>query len=521
MIRAMLAGTATLLASIGLTATSAWLITRAWQMPPVLDLAVAVTAVRALGISRAVFRYADRLAAHDLALRRAERARAGAYAAVAAAPPERVAGLTRGALLTRLGADVDALTEETVRARVPARVALATSAVAVAGVAAASPAAAAVLAAGLAAAGLAAPALAARAERRSGARRARATQDHVAAVDRVLADAAVLRVRGTLPEALAEADRAARRLAAAEEPDAAAAGLAAASATWTVAGVLAVVLAAGPQSPQWVGVLALLPLAAFEAVAGLPAAAVTHERGRAARSRLAGLAGADAPAPAAPGAAAEAARAAQDAEPAGADPEPRLRARGLELIRGRLGTVDLDLPFGSRLRVTAPSGAGKTTLLLTLAGLLPAAAGRVRPGGDRITCITEDAHVFATTVRDNLALGAPGAADGQMAAVLAAVGLGDWLAGLPRGLSTVLAGGAADLSGGQRRRLLLARALLTESPILLLDEPDEHLDDAGAAALERLLAAPELPGARPRRTVVVASHPRFHAGLLPVRQFPA
>lgn len=518
MIRAVLAGTATLLASIGLTATSAWLITRAWQMPPVLDLAVAVTAVRALGISRAVFRYADRLAAHDLALRRAERARAGAYAAVAAAPPERVAGLTRGALLTRLGADVDALTEETVRARVPARVALATSAVAVAGVAAASPAAAAVLAAGLAAAGLAAPALAARAERRSGARRARATQDHVAAVDRVLADAAVLRVRGTLPEALAEADRAARRLAAAEEPDAAAAGLAAASATWTVAGVLAVVLAAGPQSPQWVGVLALLPLAAFEAVAGLPAAAVTHERGRAARARLAGLAGAGAAAPAAPGAPAETA---QDAEPAGADPEPRLRARGLELIRGRLGTVDLDLPFGSRLRVTAPSGAGKTTLLLTLAGLLPAAAGRVRPGGDRITCITEDAHVFATTVRDNLALGAPGAADGQMAAVLAAVGLGDWLAGLPRGLSTVLAGGAADLSGGQRRRLLLARALLTESPILLLDEPDEHLDDAGAAALERLLAAPELPGARPRRTVVVASHPRFHAGLLPVRQFPA
>lgn len=518
MIRAVLAGTATLLASIGLTATSAWLITRAWQMPPVLDLAVAVTAVRALGISRAVFRYADRLAAHDLALRRAERARAGAYAAVAAAPPERVAGLTRGALLTRLGADVDALTEETVRARVPARVALATSAVAVAGVAATSPAAAAVLAAGLAAAGLAAPALAARAERRSGARRARATQDHVAAVDRVLADAAVLRVRGTLPEALAEADRAARRLAAAEEPDAAAAGLAAASATWTVAGVLAVVLAAGPQSPQWVGVLALLPLAAFEAVAGLPAAAVTRQRGRAARARLNGLAGADAAAPAAPGAPAETA---QDAEPAGADPEPRLRARGLELIRGRLGTVDLDLPFGSRLRVTAPSGAGKTTLLLTLAGLLPAAAGRVRPGGDRITCITEDAHVFATTVRDNLALGAPGAADGQMAAVLAAVGLGDWLAGLPRGLSTVLAGGAADLSGGQRRRLLLARALLTESPILLLDEPDEHLDDAGAAALERLLAAPELPGARPRRTVVVASHPRFHAGLLPVRQFPA
>ena len=82
------------------------------------------------------------------------------------------------------------------------------------------------------------------------------------------------------------------------------------------------------------------------------------------------------------------------------------------------------------------------------------------------------------------------------------------MAGLPDGLGTVLAAGADDMSGGQRRRLLLARALLTDAPILLLDEPFEHLDDAGAAELRAILDSPVLPGARPERTIIVVEHPR-------------
>ena len=254
-------------------------------------------------------------------------------------------------------------------------------------------------------------------------------------------------------------------------------------------------LAAPDHSPQWLGVLALLPLAAFESVAALPGAAVAVTGAAGAARRLAELAGAaesdvDEPSTREPGPA-----------------RPMLRARGLRYGHGRdVGAADLDLPFGARHTIVGPSGSGKTTLLMTLAGLLPPRGGEFRADGALF--VAEDGHVFATTVRDNLAVGAPRATDELMSATLHAVGLGTWAEGLPDGLSTVLPSGAADLSGGQRRRLLLARALLTDAPILLLDEPFEHLDDAGAAELRAILDAPDLPGARAERTVVVVEHPR-------------
>lgn len=503
MIRAILAGTLTLLASIGLTATSAWLITRAWEMPPVLDLAVAVTAVRALGISKAVFRYIDRLVSHDIALKRAAQTRTQAYRSLAEAPSDYTVRLGRGALLTRLGADVDMLTDEVVRALVPAGVCGLTSLVAIIGIGILSPAAAAVLALGLVVSGVVAPWLSARATRRREDARALTVQEHVTAIDRVLADAVSLRIRGELDTALEEAEIASHRLAAAEEPDAPAHGLAALSTLWTVLGVLLVVfMTADGHSPQWVGALALVPLAAFEATTVMPAAAVAWERARGARRRISEL-GVET----------------QQNQRSAASDSLTLSAHDLQLCRGTLGTINLEVPFGERLRITAPSGAGKTTLLLTLAGLLEPRSGEVSVAPESVTCISEDDHIFATTIRDNLALGAPDATDEQMWEVLEALGLASWARSLPDGLSTVLSDGAESISGGQRRRILLARALLTDSPILLLDEPDEHLDDVGAAQLEALFVAPELPGARAVRTVVVASHPRADAGGLPVLAF--
>ncbi|WP_448852867.1 thiol reductant ABC exporter subunit CydC [Corynebacterium sp. 335C] len=500
-------GTTTQLAALALAVVSAWLIVRAWGMPPVLELTVAVTAVRALGISRAAFRYAARLAAHRLALRCAGRARTNACALLAARGGP---GLRRGELFTRLGPDVDLVADVVVRAVVPAGVALVTSAAAVGFAALLSPAAAAVLAAGLLVAGVAAPAASARAARVAADRRASATEAHVTAVDRVLDGSAELRVRGELREALDDARRAARGLAAADEAaapaDAASAGLSALAAGLTAAGVLAAALAGftgGAHSPEWLGVLALLPLAAFEAVSAMPQAAVAVTGAAGAARRLAELAG-----PAREGDVVTHMRATPgDAH----DPAAAVTARGLVCARDGggpvgLGAVDLDVPAGGRRTIVAPSGAGKTTLLMTLADLLPPRAGECSAPGALF--VAEDAHVFATTVRDNLAAGAPHATDAEMAGVLDAVGLGTWVRGLPDGLGTVLAAGAGDLSGGQRRRLLLARALLTDAPVLLLDEPFEHLDDAGAAALRDLLAAPALPGARPDRTVVVVEHPR-------------
>jgi len=123
-----------------------------------------------------------------------------------------------------------------------------------------------------------------------------------------------------------------------------------------------------------------------------------------------------------------------------------------------------------------------------------------------VSFFAEDAHVFATTVRDNLLVARGDCPDGELAAALNAVGLAAWLAALPDGLSTVLTGGAQAVSAGQRRRLLLARAIISPARIVLLDEPTEHLDAADA---ERILADLLGDGSglfSGERTVVVATH---------------
>lgn len=123
-----------------------------------------------------------------------------------------------------------------------------------------------------------------------------------------------------------------------------------------------------------------------------------------------------------------------------------------------------------------------------------------------IVFFAEDAHVFATTVRDNLLVARGDCPDDELTDALGAVGLGDWLAGLPDGLSTVLTGGAQAISAGQRRRLLLARAVISPARIVLLDEPTEHLDAGDAERLLRDLLAPDSRLLSPPRTVVVATH---------------
>jgi ATP-binding cassette subfamily C protein CydC len=117
----------------------------------------------------------------------------------------------------------------------------------------------------------------------------------------------------------------------------------------------------------------------------------------------------------------------------------------------------------------------------------------------------EDAHLFSTTVRDNLLVARGDATDDELRDALTRSGLGRWVDGLPDGLSTVLVGGASAVSAGQRRRLLLARALISAAPTVLLDEPTEHLDSSDA---EQVLADLLTPGALfpPARTVVVATH---------------
>ncbi|MBP1821349.1 ATP-binding cassette domain-containing protein [Mycobacterium sp. OAE908] len=456
-------GVLSLGSALALTGVSAWLITRAWQMPPVLDLSVAVVAVRALGITRGVLGYCQRLATHDTALRAAADTRETLYRRLAEAPAEVAMRLPSGDLVARIGASVDELADVLVRAVLPIAVAAVLSVAAVAAIAVISPAAAVILAVCLVIAGVIAPWLSARA---ASAAEDIAAQHHSGrdvAVMLALDHGPELRVAGRLDDIVAEAehryrawgraaDRAARPAAVAAAAPTAALGVS------VLGAVVAAIGIANEVAPMTVAILMLVPLAAFEATTVLPAAAVQLTRSRLAARRLLDL-----------------------------------TAPAVEL-RARPPATPVALEAGDRLAVTGPSGSGKTTLLLAMAE---------NPSEEAF--FAEDAHIFATTVRDNLLVARGDATDEELRDALQRVGLGDWLDALPDGLATVLVGGAAAVSAGQRRRLLLARALTCTTPTVLLDEPTEHLD---AADSDRLLSELLTPGALfpATRTVVVATH---------------
>ncbi|MBO3101319.1 thiol reductant ABC exporter subunit CydC [Cellulomonas fengjieae] len=487
---ALLLGTLALGCGVALAAVSAWLIARASQMPPVLQLSVATVAVRAFGIGRGVLRYLERLVSHDVALRGMTQLRTTLYDRLATARPETLLRLRRGDLLARVGADVDTVGDVVVRGLLPAGVATLLGAGTVLAMSLFWPPAGLALAGCLLLAGVAGPVIAARAARTTEERALQSRADMTATALGLLDDAGPLVVAGRAPGELAALRDADRRLAVATDAGAGPAALAAGLGQLAVGlAVLAALVTgvpavgAGLLTPVELAVVVLTPLAAFEATSLLPAAAIQVQRSRAAAARV--LALLDAPTDPAP----------TDHGPAG----PPLVA--VDVAAGWPGAVpvvtglDLELRPGRSVAIVGPSGTGKTTTLLTLAGLLPRRHGSLTLGGhdvdhlDRGTVVgavvvgTEDAHVFGTTVLENLRVARGDVTEAEAVAVLARVGLDEWLDGLPDGLDTLLGPDARTVSGGERRRLLVARTLLSPAALLLVDEPAEHLDPQRADAL--------------------------------------
>ncbi len=515
---AVLAGAGALGSAIALMGVSGWLISRAAQQPPVLYLQVAVVATRTFGISRGVLRYTERLISHDVALRGVVQLREQVYRRLASADPAVVAGLRRGDLLARTGADVDTVSDLVVRSILPFAVAWTTLAATTIAMIVMLPGAGALVAVALVIAAVVVPWRAGRAAwvaELDGARARAQTSIETHALVEALPELCIAGAADARLAAIAQLDTEVERT-----QDAAAGSAARAAGAGTLAtglamvGSLALAVAAtraGRLDEVMVAVVTLTPLAAAEAVAALPAAATTLVRARAAAERVLELLDAEpagearsprAGRPVASEPAARAVRAIEVGAAVEAERIPHLRADGLACgWPGRepvLTGFDLDLAPGRRVAVVGPSGTGKTTLLLTLAGLLPPLAGAVQLDGvdladvpesrlrRTVSYTAEDAHIFTTTLRENLRVADPGADDQALRAALARAGLGPWVAGLPAGLDTMISSGAhagREVSGGERRRVLLARADLTGAGVLLLDEPAEHLDPAIADRL--------------------------------------
>ncbi|MDR2565931.1 MAG: thiol reductant ABC exporter subunit CydC [Bifidobacteriaceae bacterium] len=510
-------GALTQAASVALAGASAWLIVRASQMPPVLSLQVAVVGVRAFGITRGISRYVERLTAHRVALNGMTNLRVRLYERMAAGSGSGAAAFKRGDVLARVGGDIDDVGDLVVRGIIPALVAAVLIVGSSAAVAAFLPVAGLAVFACLALVAVGGPLATFRAARLSESMASAARADVSASSLGIIENASELRVGGQLANAMAALKAQERRLAAAA--DAVAKPSAFATSLTEIGSGLALILTlilsgaawhAGAISATEVAVIVLMPLAAFESVAGLSPAAAQVYKSRAAAARIVALADAGHSAAARP----TAKRWLDDQPPTGV-----LEAKGLAAGWGNgravVTGIDLTLAPGQAVGLVGPSGAGKTTLLTALAGLIEPQAGEVAVGAaalfgltsearaETVAFIAEDAHIFATTVLENLRVAKGPLTESEAAAVLDQVGLGAWVAGLPDGIDTLLGAGAGSLSGGERRRLLLARALVSPAQYVLLDEPAEHLDaDAGRRLTGELIAAARAAG----RGLLVVSH---------------
>jgi thiol reductant ABC exporter CydC subunit len=492
---ATLLGAGAVAAAIGLIATSAWLISRSAQRPQESAVAVAIVGVQFFALARGLCRYGERLVGHDAAFRVLSDLRVSVYERLERLAPLGLPAFASGDLLARLIHDIDALQDLLLRVLPPFAIALGVGTATVGLLWVMLPAAGVILLVALVIAGTLVPWLTRRLAARSEARQAKARAQLTSSVVDLIEGAPELVVNGALTEQLsrslaadAELTRVARASARTAGVGQGLTSLCSGLAMWGALLVGVGAVRAGRMDGVLLAGLALIPLVAFELVAGLPAATQTLQRVRRSAARVLEVIGTQAPV----------------AEPARALPLPAppysLRARGVRARypgaeRWALDGVDLDLSPGRRVAVVGPSGAGKSTLAGVLLRFLEYEHGSVTLDGVEIAdldgdaCRTviglasQDAHVFDNTLEENLRLARRRATPDQLRAALAAVRLLDWAEGLPLGLSTEVGERGARMSGGQRQRLAVARALLADFPVLILDEPGEHLDTETADAI--------------------------------------
>lgn len=510
----------TVAAGVGLLGVSGWFLTGAALAGAgaVFNLFVPSSLVRGLSFVRIASRYAERLVGHAATLRLLSDLRATVFHALVRLTPRQLARYRAGDLVARLTGDVDALDTVFLFVIMPVVTALAGGAIFCLVLGYHLPAAGLAVAVALLVASVLVPWWLGRAARRPG--------DLAQASAGVLRHAVLEAVEGHVdiaalhaqPQARAHFAAACRQMQQARRIQAqlaahglwlvqAAAGTAVVAVLWF--GLPA--LAAGAVSGPLLAGLLLATLGIFEVAGPIMRGVSRLGAARAAARRIGEL---------------------TRAEPDLRDPgqvhalpaQGELRAQGLRFAYpGRdqpvLDGVDFVLAPGERVAIVGPSGAGKSTLLHLLLRLEDPQAGAVTLGGcdlrqaaqaevhRRIALLSQDSPVFLGSLRSNLLIGAPEADEAALWRALESARLADFVRGLPQGLDTWVGEGGAGLSAGQARRLCLARVLLSQAGIILLDEPTAGLDRPNEQAFLADLA--QACGAR---AVVLATHARLPAG---------
>lgn len=505
----ILLGTAASLAAVTLTAVSGWLIVRASEEPSFMYLMVAIVGVRFFGIARAVLRYAERLLTHDAVFGAVTGLRARVWAGLAARGPASRALASGGAALDYVVSSADRVRDLVPRVILPPAVAIGTAIAAVIAFSALHAPAVSTLLGGLLVSLLVAPIVGLAADRHAARGIAEVRSTVVREFTAMVAAAPELRANGI-------GSRVVARLAAAD----ARAGRLARSTAWALGLGQAIVVAAcvttavlmlpltapavadGSLPPAIVAVLVLVPLGLIEPLASLVDSVQQWPALAAALTRVRAV---SAPVPMRAGA-------------------PVASIESLALLDVRAGwagsapfaSVSAAAERGDWIVVEGPSGAGKSTLLATIMGYVPAASGAVVINGvpvaaldpsalrARIAWCPQESHLFDSTVRGNLLLARAHddkPTDEELLDALDRVGLGPLVATLDDGLDTRVGPAGDRLSGGERQRLAVARTLLTNADVVLLDEPTAHLD---ARAAEQLMH--DLRFALRDRIVVLVSH---------------
>ena len=514
----VLASTATLLANVTLMATSGWFITSmalAGAAQTGMNYFTPAAIIRGAAIVRTGGRYIERLVTHQATLQLLSALRVWFYQRLEPLAPAALQGHHSADLLSRIRADIDTLDNFYLRLLVPVFSAVLVGLVLVLYLTGYDSQLAWILLFTMVAAGVGLPWLVSKMSQAPGRRKvALLARQRAALVDSVQGMAELL-VYGAAASQIERVRQDSRELVAEQAHLARAQGLSRAGLLWLSGLALWLMLWAviplvgqGNVAKPDLALLALFTLAAFEAMMPLPQAFQAFGETLAAAKRLFEIV--DTP------------RVIK--EPADSSPTPRHYGICFDAVSfiypGNQVPVfrdmNLTLEQGERISIMGPSGTGKSTLVNLLLRFYDPDSGTITLGdipltrfhGDDlrryISVVSQQTHIFTATLRDNLLLADPSASQDKIEQACRVARIHDDIAAMPDGYGTWLGEAGATLSGGQARRIAIARALLKDAPILILDEPTEGLDPTTAAEL-----LDTLDQAAEGKTVILITHRRF------------